>query len=144
MPTPPIEKVRKLLALALNNPNIEEAMAAALMAAQLIEKNNFTVGGETVTIPHKNWEAPEEDVIGDILKAAGKASGYAVPEQEQWQGAPAGPAGMKAHIPDTDLDDDLFRNRVIFAWRSIRQQRAVLEREIKEYEKATGRKYPRL
>lgn len=141
MPTPPIEKVRKLLALALNNPNIEEAMAAALMAAQLIEKNNFTVGGETVTIPHKNWEAPEEDVIGDILKAAGK---HATPQQEQWTGTTPGPQVMKAAIPDTDLDEDFFRNRVIFAWRSIRQQRAVLEREIKDYEKSTGRKYPRL
>lgn len=141
MPTSPIEKVRKLLALALNNPNVEEAMAAALMAAQLIEKNNFTVGGETVTIPHKNWEAPEEDVIGDILKAAGH---HATPQQEQWQGAPAGPAEMKPIIPDTDLDDDFFRNRVIFAWRSIRQQRVILEQEIRNYEMNTGRKFPRL
>lgn len=139
--TTPIDKVRKLLALALNNSNIEEASAAALMAARLIEQHGFSVGGERVTMPQPEWSQPDSTIIEDIISAANREKAA---EASQTQGSPAGSGGLKAHIPDTDLDGDFMRQRVIFAWRSIREQRKVLEREIENYERRTHYKFPRL
>lgn len=38
-----LDKIRKLMALALNNPNAEEARSAALKAVQLIQAGGFVI-----------------------------------------------------------------------------------------------------
>jgi hypothetical protein len=133
-----IEKIRKLLALALSNPNEEEARSAAMKAAEMIRDNNITLGGITVTQPVRNWQGPDVE-FEEILKATERRPDGSNP----WEGRASGPQGIKQAILDTDLDDDFMRKRIKDAWRAIREERAKLQGEIHRYEVETHRHYPR-
>jgi hypothetical protein len=134
MITPPldtIDKIRKLLALALSNPNENEAKAAALKAAEMIRDNNITLGGITVTQPVKNWTAPDVE-FDDIVSAV-----------EHANDPTSGKTGIKPSIPDTDIDDDFMRKRIKLAWQAIRNERERLKREIGDWERRHRERYPR-
>lgn len=110
--------IRKLMALALNNPSEAEAMSAALKAVQLIEKHSIPVG-DTIPLKDKRWVPPEPDfmdLVNDILK------GNKPNPDEQ------GPLVM---AEDYELDDQAsaFRKQIVLAWRAIREERKKIEAE---------------
>lgn len=128
-----IDQIRKLLALALNNPNEEEARSAAMQAARLIEKHNVTMGGQAVTIPTREWQPPDTSVE-DLLRAASKANGKEAP--------PAGHPNS-VMITDNEMDDDFMRKRITLAWRAIQETRKKLEMDIYHFEQRTGKRWER-
>lgn len=119
--------IRKLMALALNNPSLEEAQSAALKAVQLIEKHSIPVG-DSIPLKDKRWVPPEPDfmdLVNDIL--GGKKPN---PDEQ-------GPLVMSE---DTDLEDQAtaFRKQVVLAWRAIRAERKKLEGEWHNLRKRRG------
>lgn len=57
-----LDKVRKMLALAGNNPSEEEAQSAMLLAQKLMVKHNLTM--DDVEVPNEEKEVTEETVTG--------------------------------------------------------------------------------
>lgn len=134
-----IEKIRKLLALALSNPNEEEARSAAMKAAEMIRDNNITLGGITVTQPVKNWQGPDVE-FDEILRATERRPDGSNP----WEGQASGPQSVKKAIIDTDIDDDFMRKRIKLAWQAIRVERERLKTEIhNEFTMRFHKPYPR-
>ena len=128
------EQVRKLLALALNNPNEEEARSAVLMAVRLIESHNLMVGGVTVTQPVRNWTPPDPEF---------EEFWHNQVRTEDPNAFTSGGTGLKPATIDTDIDDDFMRKRITAAWRAIRAERARLKAEIHEWEVKYRQRYPR-
>lgn len=75
-----IEKIRKCLALANNNPSEEEAKAAALQAQKLLAKYNISMV-DVEGLEQEDEEIVEEDVwFSDIVKGTARAWKYELAE----------------------------------------------------------------
>jgi hypothetical protein len=57
---PILDKIRKLMALALHNPNVEEARSAAMKAVQLIAEHQFAVGRPAPAAPMPDLSGLDE------------------------------------------------------------------------------------
>lgn len=124
----PKELVEKLIRLATNNPNEEEATAAALRAVRLIAEHQILIGGKTMVAPLRAPLTPEEQTeFKDIL------SSLATINRDEFK-----PATVYA---TTEIDDEFMKKRIVEAWRKIREQRAQLASEIARYERETHRKF---
>lgn len=124
------EIVEKLIRLATNNPNEEEATAAALKAVRLIVERGIPIGGKTTVVQPRAPLTPEEQTeFGDIISGLSRAN----PDEFK-------PATTYA---TTEIDDEFMKKRIITAWRQIREQRAQLNREIEHYERETRRTFNR-
>lgn len=125
----PKEIVEKLIRLATNNPNEEEATAAALKAVRLIAENQIPIGGKTMVVPLRSPLTPEEAVeFKDILSSLATTG-----NRDEFR-----PATTYA---TTEIDDEFMKKRIVEAWRKIREQRAQLASEIQRYERETHRKF---
>lgn len=148
-----LDRVQKLIALALNNPDEEEARSAAMKAVSLIVAANFSIEGTTagpnVSATRRAWRPDAEfDAFWDEMdqqQHQGFRSqddmdreGYE-PQNYRQQGA----EGLKAAVVDTDIDDDFMRKRVKAAWRAIQRERARLKTEIYNFEQRYRTRYPR-
>ena len=77
-----LEKVKKLFALADNNPSAEEAKSAALMAQKLMVENNIAmwevenvdlekkeeIGEEEIDVPAKKWKYTLAHTVADNFR----------------------------------------------------------------------------
>lgn len=137
-----IDKLRKLLALALHaNTPEEEARTAAMQACKLIEDHEIQMGGQRVTMPQpKKWSAPDTDVWNDIMDTVHKQQRAQGEQQEE---GPAGPDGVKPFETDYDIDDDFMRKRITIAWQAIRDERRNLEYFIDLMNKEKHVHYPK-
>lgn len=114
-----IDLIEKLIRLATNNPNEEEARSAALKAVTLIINSNITLGDNSKRISH-GPEAPKykpvdeetEDLINEILKGTAKQRGE---------------PGLKVKPEETEIDDEFMIKRIKLAWNRIRQERRNVE-----------------
>lgn len=109
-----IDIVHKLIALATNNPNEAEAMAAALKAVQLIQQNNIPLGIVRPSRAKASWTAQEEADFAETVAGLMKRP------------------SPDAFVPETvypsfDLDDGFMKRRITDAWRRIREERAKIE-----------------
>lgn len=79
---PRLDKIRKLIALATNNPNEEEARSAALKAIQLMVEHDVDITLPAVAAPSPSpppfaYGAPSrDDLMREVLRHMG--------EQQQW------------------------------------------------------------
>lgn len=147
MPTPTIEIVQKLMALALNNPNEEEARSAAMQAVKLIDKFSLPVGDNVIHRSDKEWVPPPQDfydAVRDIFKDKMKDSdAEATAYDRPYQGAP--PPGQEAGI--THLEQELqdrksaFAEQIVKAWRAIREARRALAGEFYRWEQGHRRRF---
>ena len=135
-----IDKLKKLLALALHNSNVEEARSAALQACKVIQDNNLTIGGETVTIPVKNWDAPNQAEIDSMMSALEhQTAGPSVDDANAPPVYKQEPGLKRATLEEgVESDTDAFAKRCVFAWRAIRRERAQLKKEIEAFERRGG------
>lgn len=145
MPTPTIEIVKKLMELALHNPNGEEARSAAVQAIRLIDKFNLPVGDNVINRPDKEWVPPDADftkTVDDIFsgKKAWADPDAKATEYDENRGSQV-PGALAA--PERELEDQqsAFRRQVVRAWRAIRETRANLQSEIHAYEKESRRRF---
>lgn len=148
-----LDRVQKLIALALNNPNDEEASSAAMKAVSLIVAANLSIGGQATDTPfdprrRKAWKPDSEfDTFWeDVVQQAGKARSQDDIDRDAW--APQSHSGateLKAATVDTDVEDafSAMRNRIKIAWRAIQKERARLKTEIHNWEVRYGHRYPR-
>lgn len=124
----PTEIVHKLIALALNNPNEEEARSAAYRAVAMIEENQIPLGGKTTAARTAPTMTPaEETEFKDVLSSLTRTN----PDEFK-------PATSYA---TTEIDDEFMKKRILLAWRQIREQRKNLQSEIYRYEQETHRKF---
>lgn len=148
-----LDRVQKLIALALNNPNDEEASSAAMKAVSLIVAANLSIGGQAADTPfdprrRKAWKPDSEfDTFwDDIVQQASKSRSQDDIDRDAW--APpqhSGATELKAATVDTDVEDafSAMRNRIKIAWRAIQRERARLKTEIHNWEVRYGHRYPR-
>lgn len=147
-----IDIVNKLVALALHNPNEEEARSAALQALRLMEKHQIPIGN---FIPDREakWEPPPADfmaTVEEILKGHTKQNqtgnsygGDSTLDNREAFETPQTPgavATMKGE-PEIESQEDAIRWQVVRAWRAIRETRKQLDAEIQRYERETHRKF---
>lgn len=147
MATPTIDIVQKLMALALNNPNEEEARSAAMQAIRLIDKFSLPVGDNVIHRSDKEWVPPPPDfyeTVSDIFKGGGtnpdaEANAYDQP----YAGAP--PKGQQAGLRavENDLIDQksAFAAQIVRAWRAIREARRALAGEFYRWEQRNGHRF---
>jgi hypothetical protein len=145
-----------LIALALNNPNEEEARSAAIKAVSLIVQQNMSIEGNSAgqgidpSKIRKAWK-PDDEFEGfwdQVVNAASQT--YKTQEDvdrsawEQQSPAPDG-GGLKTAFVDTDVEDafSAMRNRIKVAWRAIQRERAKLKTEIYRWEQEHYKRYPR-
>lgn len=126
-------QIRKLIALALNNPNEQEAAAAAMKAVRMIG-----AGGD---IPTPISSATKTYVRDEEFEAFWDRMNN--PDVSADDYPAGGPTDLKAAAVDTELDDDFMRKRITRAWRAIRKERKILEGEIDRYERNTRQRYPK-
>lgn len=153
-----LDKVQKLIALALNNPNDEEASSAAMKAVSLIVAANLSIGGQAANTPfdprrRKAWKPDSEfdEFWNDITKQSDEQfhRGWSQDDMDRDQWAQPSPApdggGLKTAYVDTDVEDafSAMRTRIKVAWRAIQKERARLKTEIHNWEVRYGHRYPR-
>src|SRR5437016_6280376 len=73
-----IDRVQKLIALALNNPNAEESRSAALAAVRMIDEHKLFTHQPTAAsrFPPQPGAAQQQNDYNDILSQMGKTYGY--------------------------------------------------------------------
>lgn len=143
-----IDIIQKLMALALNNPNRNEALAAAMKAVSLIVEKEVTLGGKPAlgyqAAAAKAWAPdPEFDAFWERMKQQGQPQSTEESYVDGTYSSGGTSSGLKASTSDTDLDDDFMRKRITWAWRAIRAERIRLERWIQEQTAHYREKYPR-
>lgn len=145
MATPTIEIVKKLMELALHNPNPEEARSAAMKAIQLIDKFDLPVGDNVIHRPSKDWVPPDADFMHTVDDIFSGKKAWANPdataaEYDENRGSQV-PGALA--MPERELEDQqsAFRRQVVRAWRAIRETRVTLQSQIHEYEVRSGRKF---
>lgn len=150
MATPTIDIVKKLMELALHNPNEEEARSAAMQAIKLIDRHSLPVGDNVIHRPTADWVPPPPDfyeTVADILRGQGKdpdkeADAYNQPYQGPEAGIPLGQtAGLTFKEQELEDSKSAFARQVVVAWRAIRETRAKLQSEIYEWEQRTRMKF---
>lgn len=130
----PVAIIQKLIALAMNNPNQEEARSAAVKAVALIVQENITLEGKSAlgfdVGTKQKWKPDSEfEEFWEATKGNQHPDGAA----ETWDGQSSGSQALKVAVQDTDLDDDFMRKRIKAAWRALQRERARLKSEI-EYQ----------
>lgn len=148
-----LDRVKKLIALALNNPDEEEARSAAMKAVSLIVADNMTIEGNVplgfspnFTGP-KRWRPDDEfDQFWESVVSPKPPIQQDDLDRDPW--APqqhSGAQELKAAHVDTDFDDSFnaMRTRIKIAWRAIQGERARLKMEIYNHEVKYGYRYPR-
>lgn len=148
-----LDRVKKLIALALNNPDEEEARSAAMKAVSLIVADNMTIEGNTPLgfspdfKKARRWKPDKEfDAFWETVMGTQKAQTSDDIDRDPW--APqqsSGATQLKASIVDNDVEDafSAMRHRIKIAWRAIQGERARLKMEIYNHEVRAGRRYPR-
>lgn len=115
-----VDKVEKLIQLALKNPNREEAASAALMAVQLIDKFTIPIGTSMgFTVDKDDWVPPDKDVMdvmNDILSGKDPHK-----TGEGYEG------GLMIQDREAQTGRDAWRQRMIDAWRALREERKRFE-----------------
>lgn len=130
-----LDLIRKLIKLALHNPNEAEAHAAALKACELLEDAPVLAEGKSIPLNKTYKPDPEFDAtVEELFKRAKDSMKSTNPDEFK-------PERM---APDTDIDDDFMRQRIKKAWQRIRDERANLNAEIHHYEVRTHMKFRRL
>lgn len=138
--TSTIDTVKKLMELALHNPNEAEAASAAMMAVRLIDKFSLPVGDNIIHRSDKEWVAPPSefyDTVADIFTGhVGKN-----PDADPYTNGAQVPGGLMA--PDNDLDtkQGAFAAQIVRAWRAIREARKALAGEFYRWEQRNGRRF---
>ena len=145
--------VQKLISLALNNPNEEEARSAAMKAVSLIVAENMTIGGANTgqdpTRVRKTWAPDAEfDAFWEQMAADSKKGFVSQDDVDRnpWDPQPSsGEQGLKTAHVDTDVEDafSAMRTRIKLAWRAIQRERARLKTEIYNAETKYSFRYPR-
>lgn len=115
-----IDLIQKLLALATNNPNEEEAKLAALKAAQLIVESAIPLGKVGPVRKRSTWTTAEETEFKEALDAMlARRPDEFTPETT---------------YPSFDIDDGFMKTRITEAWRKIRACRAEVERYYRSHD----------
>lgn len=127
----PLEIIHKLIALALHNPNEEEARSAAYRAVEMIMEHQIPIGGKTAVNRAPTLTPEEQGEFQEILSAL------------MTRKNPDGFTPSTYH-QDFDIDDGFMKKRIIDAWRKLREERKRFEAEIHVYEMQTHRKFERL
>lgn len=125
--------VRKLIALATNNPNEQEARLAALKACTLIMENNVQIGQKEAERATRGYNplSPEEEVeVADFFKQQ-QARATIDPDHK----------AINYRPPDPDFDDGFMKRRILEGWRKLREERVKFQQEVDQYERQTGRRY---
>lgn len=144
-----LDRIKKLVALAMNNPDIEESRSAALRAVAMIVEHNIPIGGQGGQQAqhyepiHAKTTWKPDDEFEEFVRHATKTDTDGVDPDLGYSGVGGG-TGLKAAHVDTDLDDDFMRKRIKIAWKALTRERARLKREIEEeYCKRFQKPYPR-
>lgn len=136
-----VDIIEKLIQLALKNPNREEAASAALKAVALLDKYQIPIGSNVTILREAPEWKPDPDfmhTVDEILKG------------RQWKtdtdANPVPPASSEPGLPMVQSHDvvdgrEAFRQRMIDAWRAIREERIKLTAEVYRYEQETHRTY---
>jgi hypothetical protein len=149
-----LDRVQKLISLALNNPDEEEARSAAMKAVSLIVQQNMSIDGSTAGTNvdpsriRRAWKPDEEfdsfwdNIVKDTKKGFTSQDDI---DRDAWAPQPTQAGGIKAAHVDTDVEDafSAMRNRIKIAWRAIQRERAKLKTEIYRWEQRYREKYPR-
>lgn len=127
----PVDIVQKLMALALNNPNKEEARSAAYRAVAMLVEHQIPIGRAGKVVSHQaTILTPEETVeYGEVLSSLTRSN----PDEFK----------PESYYATTEIDDEFMKKRILLAWRQIREQRKSLQHEIYIYEQETHRKFNR-
>lgn len=139
-----VDVVEKLMQLALRNPNAEEAAAAAMKAVRLLDSHQIPIGANiriVRDIPTYTPPTPEEEqTIADLLnkKQGDPERARRAYTTDHHEGKTEGLLAQD-HTPQTG--QDAFRQRLIDAWRALREERIRLQSEIHRYEVETRRKF---
>jgi protein required for attachment to host cells len=123
-----IDIIHKLMALAMNNPNEEEARSAAYRAVAMLTEHEIPIGGKTTAAKTPAMTPEEQTEFKDILAGLARRDN---PDEFR-------PA---SYYTTTEIDDEFMKKRIIAAWRQIREMRAQLTSEIQRYERETHRKF---
>src|SRR5437016_4604514 len=135
--------IEKLIQLALKNPNPEEASSAALKAVALIDKYQVPIGANiTIIRDAPDWKPPtaeENAAVEELLRGRRKnPDAGPIPKSEGGEGY-AG--GIMIQDQEVQTGKDAFRQRLIDAWRALREERQRLQGEIYRYEQETHHKF---
>lgn len=138
-----LDKIQKLIALAMDNPSAEESRSAALKAVALIVEHNVTLEGKGArtfdTINTKKTYRPDQE-FDEFWSKMGRSQEAAEGEDPDLGRR----RGLATTQTDTDLDDDFMRVRIKMAWRALQRERARLKTEIEnEYCIRFQKPYPR-
>lgn len=157
-PSTPLDRVQKLISLALNNPDEEEARSAAFKAVSLIVQQNMSIAGSTAGgnvdpskikrawKPDDEFDAFWDEIVKDSAKGFGSTVSQEDLDRDAWAPQPSvGASGIKAAVVDTDVEDafSAMRNRIKVAWRSIQRERVKFKTEIYRWEQQYHHRYPR-
>lgn len=140
-----IDVIEKLIQLALKNPEPAEAAAAALKAVALIDKYQIPIGANVTIVRDvaDEWKPPtpeENAIIEDMLKGKHRSdpeAGKAYTGQHH-EGKTEGLINQD-NSPMTGKD--AFRQRLIDAWRALREERVRFQGEVYRYELETHRTF---
>lgn len=141
-----VDVIEKLIQLALNNPEPAEAAAAALKAVALIDKYSIPIGTNVTIIRDvTDWKPPtpeETAVVEELLKGKPR---YDQNAGHDWAGQhhEGKTEGLINQDNTPQTGKDAFRQRLIDAWRALREERKKLEAEVYRYELETHRKFTR-
>ncbi len=146
MATSTIETVKKLIELALHNPNEAEAMSAAMMAVRLIDKFSLPVGDNIIHRSDKDWVPPPPDfyeTVSDIFKGGVDPDAEAEAYTRPYSGpTPSGQQAGLAHVEHELIDQkSAFAAQIVRAWRAIREARKALGGEFYRWEQAHQRRF---
>lgn len=124
-----IDIIQKLMALALNNPNEEEARSAAYRAVAMLVEHQVPIGKaqKTVTRQATVMTPAESAEFGEVLSSLVRSN----PDEFK----------PETYYATTEIDDEFMKKRIILAWRKIREQRKILATEVYRYEQETHRKF---
>lgn len=137
-----VDVIEKLIQLALHNPSREEAASAALKAVTLIDQFQIPIGADVTIIRDvaDEWKPPTEEenqVIDDLLKGRKIDPEY----RAQWSKENAEAGGLINQNNSPMTGTDAFRQRLVDAWRALREERVRLRAEVYRYEQETRRKF---
>lgn len=138
-----IDIIEKLIQLALNNPNENEAMLAAMKVVRLLDKFQIPIGANVTILREADlkWTPPSQDfmdTVEDILKNKRDYNPDASPMRDRPQSAHGGLTIQNRDIVD---QQEAWRTRMVDAWRALREERLRFQSEVQRYERETHRKF---
>jgi hypothetical protein len=136
-----VQVIEKLIQMAVHpssDPN--EAANAAMRAVKLIDAHCIPIGADVTIIrdvsDYKPPTAEEMETIDELLRKKAQPQSQA---QYARDNQPAGGMITQDNLPMTGMD--AFRQRLVDAWRALRDERIRLQSEIYRYEQETRRKF---